>query len=528
MPEIIECVPNVSEGRRADVIKALSAAIEAVPGVKLLDADPDESHNRTVFTFVGTGAAVSEAAFQLAKKAADLVDLNHHKGEHPRMGATDVIPFVPVAGATMEDCVRLARRLGERLGVELRIPVFLYSEAATRPERRNLPDVRKGEFEGLREAIGNDPAKDPDYGPKKIHPTAGASAVGARPFLIAYNVNLETRDLQVAKEIASKVREKDGGLPAVRALGFELADRGLVQVSMNLVDFSKTAPAKAFDAVWKEAAQRGVPVHASEIVGLVPLDALPDHAQETLRLEGFSADQILEVKVFGRDDPSIAGRLARVMGTKEPVAAATKHTVSGFLAALASGEPTPGGGAASALMGALGASLALMACRLTDGKPEFEASRRRLREIESNAMQLEQSLEAAVDEDIRAYNAVLEALRRPKGTPEEKQARSEALQSSFKWATRVPLAVCEASAEVAQMLAEVAHIGLKSAISDAGTGGKAAKAAFDGASFNVLVNLGAIKDEAFVKESRLRLEAARVRAEKAAARLDEVVGAELK
>lgn len=314
MAEIVECVPNVSEGRRRPTLDALSAIVSSVTGVKLLDVDPDESHNRAVFTFVGPATAVAEAAFALAKKACELIDLNHHEGEHPRMGATDVIPFVPVLGVTMQDCVALAMAVGERIGRELGIPVFLYGEAASRPERRSLPNVRKGEFEGLREEIGKNPAKDPDFGPRRIHPTAGATAVGARPFLIAYNVNLKTTDLAVAKEIASRVREKDGGLPAVRALGFELADRSLVQVSMNLVDFAKTPPATAFAAVAREAAARGVEVAGSEVVGLVPLDALPPNAVGALKLENFSADQILETQVFGTSDAALSRRVALVMG----------------------------------------------------------------------------------------------------------------------------------------------------------------------------------------------------------------------
>lgn len=529
MTEIVECVPNVSEGRRKDVIDALAATISAVEGVKLLDVDPDESHNRTVFTFVGGGAAVSEAAFQLAKKAAELIDLNSHTGEHPRMGAADVIPFVPVQGVTMGDCVELARKLGERIGVELRIPVFLYGEAATRDDRRNLPDVRRGQFEGLRDLIGKDPEKDPDSGPRKIHPTAGATAVGARPFLIAYNVNLSSKDLAAAKEIAAKVRERDGGLPGVRALGFELADRGLVQVSMNLVDFSKTPPEKAFEAVAEEARARKLKVHSSEVVGLVPLSALPANAEEALQLEGFSIEQVLEVKVFGKDDPDVAKRLARLKGSKagghQP---AVQQPVGGFLAALATGDPTPGGGAASALVGAVGASLLIMVSRLSGPKASSDAGRARLKELEGQALGLARTFEDAVDEDTAAYNAVVEALKRPKGTAEEKQARSEALQKAFRWATDVPLAVCEAGAAGVEVAEELARVGLQSAVSDAGVAGTACQAALDGAGMNVLINVPSIKDEAFVKEARARLEAARSKAGKARAALDKHLAAALK
>ena len=520
MSEIIECVPNVSEGRRKDVLDALRSTVAEVPGVTLLDLDPDPSHNRAVFTFVGRGAAVSEAAFRLARRAAELIDLNHHKGEHPRMGATDVIPFVPVEGATMADCVALARRLGERIGRELSIPVFLYGEAASRPDRRNLPDVRKGEFEGLRDAIGKDPSKDPDFGPRAIHPTAGAVAVGARPFLIAYNVNLKSRDVALAKAIASKVREKDGGLPSVRALGFELADRGLVQVSMNLVDFTKTPPAAAFAAVAREAASRGAEVHGSEVVGLVPLAALPPNALRALRLEGFSAEQILEVKVFGTSDAGLNARVAAVMGA---TAGEGGKSLEPFLDALASGEPTPGGGAAAAAMGALGASLALMCCRLPVDKPEFQGRRAMFEEIARVADRLQRRFTEAVDEDVQAYNAVVAALKLPRATPEEKAARSAALQKAFKWATNVPLQVAEMAADTLDLLEPLSRNGLPGAISDVGVGAKAARAAFDGASYNVLINLGSIKDPAFASQARARLEAARARAEKLSAAIDDKV-----
>ncbi len=524
MAEVIECVPNVSEGRRKDVLDALAAVVSQVVGVTLLDVDPDASHNRAVFTFVGTGAAVSEAAFRLARKACELIDLNHHKGEHPRMGATDVIPFVPIQGATMADCVGLARRLGERIGRELSIPVFLYSEAAARPGRRNLPDVRKGQFEGLRDAIGKDPEKDPDFGPRSIHPTAGAVAVGARPFLIAYNVNLKSRDLSLAKAIASKVREKDGGLPAVRALGFELADRGLVQVSMNLVDFTRTPPSVAFAAVLREATALGAEVDGSEVVGLVPLAALPEGAVRALRLENFSAGQILEVRVFGTSDAGLNSRVAAVMGASTGDGG---KSLLPFLDALASGEPTPGGGAAAAAIGAVGASLALMCCRLPVERPEFHERRSMFEEIAGVADRLQRRFIEAVDEDVMAYNAVVAALKMPKATPEEKATRSAALQKAFKWATNVPLQVAEMAADTLDLLEPLSRNGLPGAISDVGVGAKASRAAFDGASYNVLINLGSIKDPDFALQARARLQAARTRTEKLGAAIDAKVRAAL-
>jgi glutamate formiminotransferase/formiminotetrahydrofolate cyclodeaminase len=530
---LVECVPNISEGRRREVLDAVADAVRSVEGVRLLDVDADESHNRAVYTFVGEPDAVAEAAFRLTAKAAELIDLNHHKGEHPRMGATDVIPFIPVDGISMVGCTGLAQRLGQRIGRELAIPVFLYGEAATRPSRRNLPDIRKGEFEGLRARIGSDESAAPDCGPPLIHPTAGATAVGARQFLIAYNVNLKTRDLAIAKEIASEVREKDGGLPAVRALGFALADRGLVQVSMNLVDFEKTPPEAAFDAVARAAQARGVEVHGSEIVGLVPMRALPAGAPQRLKLEGFSSAQILEVKIYGAGDPRVAAFVEAIMGGSGRPGGGGRGGSGGeslqpFLSALASGEPTPGGGAASAALGAVGASLAAMACRLTEGKPEFDARRARFREMEAAALALQARLIKAVDEDVEAYGAVLAALRMPKDHDEAKAARSAALQRAFRWATNVPLAVAEACADALELLAELCEVGMESAVSDAGVGAKAARAGFDGASYNVLINLGSIRDGDFVVNARARLDAARKRADAASKRADARVQSALK
>lgn len=300
MAEVVWCVPNFSEGRRQDVIEAIVGEIKAVEGTRFLDADPDADHNRVVVSFVGTRAAVAEAAFRAAARAAALIDLNVHKGEHPRMGATDVVPFVPVSGVTMEECVELSKQVGKRIGEELGIPVYLYERSATRPERENLADIRKGEFEGLRDRIGTDPAMAPDFGPARIHPTAGAVAVGARPPLVAFNVNLGTPDIKVAKAIAKAVRHQTGGFRYVKALGFEMKERGIVQVSMNLVDYTKSPVFRVFEAVKREAARYGVPVVGSEIVGMVPLEALVDVADWYLQLESFDKDgQVLERRIWG-------------------------------------------------------------------------------------------------------------------------------------------------------------------------------------------------------------------------------------
>jgi len=296
--EIVECVPNFSEGRRKEVVDAIADAIRSVPGTKLLDVEMDANHNRAVVTFIGDRKAVAEAAFRGAEKAVALIDLTVHRGEHPRIGALDVCPFVPVSGVTMEECVAIARAVGERIARELKVPVYLYEEAATRPERRALPDIRKGEFEGLREEIKTNPERAPDFGPRQLHPTAGASVVGARAPLIAFNVNLGTPDVQVAKKIAHAIRESSGGLKYVRAKGFALKDRGIVQVSMNMINYKGTPLFRAYELIKAEAERYGVPIVGSEIVGLVPLEAVVDSAGFYLKLENFKVEQILETRLW--------------------------------------------------------------------------------------------------------------------------------------------------------------------------------------------------------------------------------------
>lgn len=294
---MIECVPNFSEGKRPEVIDKIIGAITSVQGVRLLDREMDRSHNRSVLTFVGEPNPVKEAAFRATQKAMELIDLRYHEGEHPRIGATDVIPFIPLEGNTMNDCVKLARELGGEIGRQLQIPVYLYEEAATIPERKSLADIRRGEFEGLREEIGRNPARRPDFGPEKIHPTAGATVVGARFFLVAYNINLNTVDIQIAKRIAKTIRESSGGLPAVRALGVFLSDKNIAQVTMNLVNYKKTGLKTVFEAVKKEAQKLGTSVKESELIGLVPAEALNDASPQELLMTNFKDDMIIENKL---------------------------------------------------------------------------------------------------------------------------------------------------------------------------------------------------------------------------------------
>ena len=298
MAAVIECVPNFSEGRRKDVVDKIVHSIRSVPGTKVLDVESDPDHNRSVITYTGTRESVGESAFRGARAALELIDLTKHKGEHPRMGALDVLPFIPVQEATMEDCIDIANRTAARIAKELKIPCYMYEAAAKRPDRRNLENVRRGQFEGLREAVLTDDTRYPDYGPRMLHPTAGATAVGARMPLVAFNVNLRSTDVSVAKDIAKKIRASSGGMPHVKALGFTLQDKGMVQVSMNLTDYTVTPISKVFDAIREEADARGVEIANGEIIGLIPLDVVCDLAARFLKLEGFTSRQILEKRIW--------------------------------------------------------------------------------------------------------------------------------------------------------------------------------------------------------------------------------------
>jgi len=299
MPAVVECVPNFSEGRRKEVVDRIVYSIQSVPGIKILDVEMDPDHNRSVVTFTGNRENVQEGAFRGARAASELIDLNKHRGQHPRMGALDVLPFIPISGVTVEDCVQIANKVGARIAKELKIPVYLYESAARRPERTNLENVRRGEFEGLREAVLSDETRYPDYGPRMLHPTAGAVAVGARMPLIAFNVDLKSSDVKIAKEIAKKIRASSGGLPKVKALGFALEGRGMVQVSMNLTDYTVTPISDVFEAIVREAKERNVEIAGSEIIGLIPLDAVCDLAAKFLKISRFGSSQVLERRIWG-------------------------------------------------------------------------------------------------------------------------------------------------------------------------------------------------------------------------------------
>lgn len=498
MGKIIECVPNFSEGRRTEVIDAIASAVRSVPGVTLLDVESDANHNRSVLTFVGTPEAVLSAALGCSAKAVELIDLTRHKGEHPRMGAVDVVPFVPLKETTIEECVAIANDFAKEFSTRCEVPVYLYESAAKTAGRRNLADVRHSEFEGLRELIGRDSSKDPDYGPKRVHPTAGATAVGARPILIAYNVNLKTSDLSIAKRVAKLVRERDGGLPAVKALGFELLDRGMVQVSMNLTDFKRTSMEAAFRRVSELANQFGVDVAESQIVGLVPLDAMTGAVVGYLKLAGFRSDQIIESRIYE-------------MGSESNPSTKSQNlldlSVADFLSKLASKEPVPGGGSASALAGALAAALVVMVCRLTVDKKGYEAVKPRVLEILDLASRLQRTLEGYVNEDAEAFALVAGAYKLPKDSDSDKAARGRAITEALKSATEVPAKTVESAHSVFLLARETSLIGNKNARSDVETSMAMAKAAMGGAMDNVTLNLESLTAEAdFCSSVRARLE----------------------
>jgi len=472
--KLVECVPNFSEGRRPEVIEAIRAAIASVKGVSVLDVSSDASHNRSVITFVAPVETAVDAAFAGIRVAAERIDLCKHTGEHPRIGATDVVPFIPLEGSTMEDCIALARQLGERVGRELKIPVYLYERAATTPARENLADVRRGEFEGLREELGKKPARNPDFGPSQIHPTCGAIAIGARPFLVAYNVYLgPASNLQVAKNVAKAVRGSSGGFKYVKGLGLEVD--GQAQVSMNLVDTEKTALHTAFDFVKMRAEAEGAQVTWSEIVGLVPERVLFDAAASHLQLRQFTPKQVLERQV------------------REVTSGG--ESVSAFVASVASSNPVPGGGSVAAHVGALAAALAQMVAGLTIGKKKYAAVDAEMREASLKAVTLGNTLAALVKRDAEAYSRVSEAYKLPKEPADAAARRGDAVTTALLRAAEVPLETARASIEVAQLAVLVAEKGNVNAVSDAGVAALLAQAACRGAAYNVRVNVQALDDK---------------------------------
>ncbi len=479
---LVECVPNFSEGRDPETIAALREAIASSPGAHVLDVSSDPSHHRTVITFVASPEAAVNAAFSAMRVARDLIDLTSHHGEHPRIGATDVVPFIPLEGATMDDCIALARELGLRAYRELGIPVYLYERAATTPTRENLADVRRGEFEGLREEVKTNAARRPDFGAAELHPTAGATAIGARPFLVAYNVYLgEAKNLPVAKEVAKAIRGSSGGLRYVKGLGLEVD--GQAQVSMNLVDTEKTPLHRVFEIVKNEAAAYGVSPTWSEIVGLVPERVLLEAGARHVQLRGFSKAMLLEEKV--RD------------------VASGGESVEGFVSRIASPTPTPGGGSVAAHAGALGAALAQMVVGLTVGKKKYAAVEEQMKALSLRASALRRQLAGLVQRDADSYERVRSAYAMPQEPESAADARKAAIRDALIFASLVPLETAQAAVQVAEVAATVAEHGNTNAVTDAAVAALLAEAACKGAVLNVRINLSTLSEDAPEESARL-------------------------
>jgi glutamate formiminotransferase / formiminotetrahydrofolate cyclodeaminase len=471
---LIECIPNFSEARRPEVVEAILSAITGMAGISLLDHSSDNDHNRSVITYAGPPAAVEEAAFRAIQTAAKLINLDQHTGSHPRIGATDVVPFVPISGVSMETCVQMARRLGERVGTELNIPVYLYEAAATRPERINLENIRRGQYEGLKAEIETNPERQPDFGPARLGP-AGATVIGARHPLIAYNVYLTTDDVSVAKAIAKKIRQSSGGLLSVKALGMLV--EGRAQVSMNLTNFHQTSVMRVVEAIRSEARKHGAKIHHSELIGLIPQDALIDAAVGYLQLEGFQPTQILEHQLF-------------------EAAKLSEHASEGtFLDDLAAATPTPGGGSAAAQAGAMGAALVAMVARLTIGRKKYAVVEAQMNEILNQAERLRRDLTEAVEADSTAFKAVLDAFKLPQESSVQKGSRLTAIQQATLHAAEVPLAVAQKAVAVLSLAERCAALGNLNTISDAASASALAQAALVSAGYNVRININGLSDK---------------------------------
>jgi len=528
MEKVVECVPNFSEGRDLEKINEITSEIETVDDVKLLDVDPGESTNRTVVTFVGTPEGVVEAAFRATAKAAEVIDMSTHTGAHSRMGATDVVPFVPVSGVTMEDCVELARKLGKRVGEELEIPVYLYENAASRPERKNLATVRKGQYEGLPEKLKDQEWK-PDFGPAEFNSKTGATIIGAREFLIAYNVNINSRDRKIAREIAFTIREKgrlkrdqnrkvvrdengkalrDPGIfKAVKAIGWYVDDFERAQVSINLVNYKISPPHRVFDECCRIANELGARVTGSELVGLIPLEAVLQAGEYFLRKSGRSTGVprselihianlslgLSDLYPFKPEEKIIEYQIKREDSLND-------MDVNSFVDELSTDSPAPGGGSVAALCGALSGALSSMVAALTHGKRKYQDVFEEMEEIGVKAQRLKEEFLAAADRDTDAFNKLMDAFRMPKKKKEDKEKRDAAIEEATKNATMVPLSVLRNTREAAELARRVFEKGNKNSASDAGVAALNARAAAEGAYFNIKINLAGISDRKFVSE----------------------------
>jgi glutamate formiminotransferase/formiminotetrahydrofolate cyclodeaminase len=523
--KLVECVPNFSEGANRAVIDAIVAAIGAGEGVHVLDVDPGRDTNRTVVTFVAPLERAVDAAFRGIAKAAELIDMGQHHGAHPRMGATDVCPFVPLGTTTMDECVELAKSLGKRVGEELKIPVYLYEFAASRDERRNLAAIRAGEYEGLAEKLA-DPEWKPDFGPARMNARSGATVIGARKFLIAYNVNLNTRDKKKANDIAFSIREsgrkkrdehgrfvrdmngdfvyEEGTLKACKAVGWYIDEYQRAQISINLTDFDVTPPHVAFDEVARQAEARGLRATGSELVGLIPLEAMRRAGLHYLEKQGASlgvpegelietAIQSLGLRELSEFDPAQKIIEYRVASPTPLVSA----SVTSFVDLTSTEAPVPGGGSVAALCGALAAALTAMVANLTFGKKGYEDSWEEMSKVAHLAQTIKQQFMRAVDDDARAFDAVMTANRLPKGSEEEQMRRDAAIQEATRRAIEAPLEVMRACHRVLPLLEVTAEKGNKNSISDAGVAALALRTAAGGAFLNVLINVPGIEDRKY-------------------------------
>ncbi len=531
MQKLIECVPNFSEGRDQGVIRQITDAIQSVEGVSLLDVDPGASTNRTVVTLVGSPDAAVEAAFRAIKTAAELIDMRKHKGAHPRMGATDVCPFIPVSNVTWEEAVACANRLGKRVGDELKIPVYLYEKAAKNKSHSNLSVIRAGEYEGFFEKIKQAEWK-PDFGPGVFNEKSGATVIGVRDFLVAYNVNLNTQSVRRANSVAFDVREQGriktqdgtpsgkpmldangeairipGMLKHVKAIGWFVEEYGIAQVSMNLTNIEETPLHAAFDACCESAARRGLRATGSEIVGMVPKKCLVEAGRHFLRKqrwsEGVSEEELIDIAIrsMGLSELKPFDPKEKVIEFKiesaEPKNSLAKMNLREFCNETLSDSPAPGGGSVAALMGALGASLGGMVANLSAGKRGWDDKLEYFSNWAVKAQQLKDELLSLVDEDTRAFNKVMRAFGLPKGTGEEKAARTAAIEQATKCAAEVPLKVMETASKSYALLAEMAETGNPASVSDVGVGALATRACIEGAALNVRINLAQLKDEKF-------------------------------
>jgi glutamate formiminotransferase / formiminotetrahydrofolate cyclodeaminase len=502
MKRLIECVPNFSEGRDATKVDAIVGAMSSVPGVYVLDREMDADHNRCVVTLAGEPNAVAEAALLGAGKAMELIDLTKHSGAHPRVGATDVVPFIPIEGVTIEDCVALARRVGHEIWKRYRIPVFFYEAAATRPDRTNLENIRRGQFEGLREEMRTNLDRQPDVGEPKVHPTAGVTVVGARKFLIAYNVNLNTADISVANKIAKAIRYSSGGLRYVKSMGVELKARNLAQVSINLTDFEQTPMHRVYEMVKREAERYGATPVGSEIVGLIPKKAIEMAADFFLQLENFSPAQVFENKL----ESALTG--APLETAKDGKLARLARP---FLDAVAAPTATPGGGSVSAFAGALAASLGQMVAGLSRKKKSQAGFVDELSAALDELRRTTDELTQAIDRDAAAFDAVMTAFKLPQGDVLETRQRGEAIQTAMKGAAEVPLLVAERSVAVFERLGQLEAIAAASMRSDLQVARLMAGAGARGALANVEINLDGIADAAYVASLRTKMAALRER-----------------